>query len=120
VCACACACACVCVRVCNICIIYVDMYIRMYIYMRPSMYACMYVLYIYTYIGRIVSMGVPSDGSYGIEPGLIYSFPLVCMPGGTYKIVQVHKSVKRDLIHSQKKPTIHGIPDLQDCSESAR
>ena len=54
--------------------------------------------------GRIVSMGVPSDGSYGIEPGLIYSFPLVCMPGGTYKIVQVRTSVERDLIHSKKRP----------------
>lgn len=38
--------------------------------------------------GRVVSMGVPSDGSYGIEPGLMYSFPLVCHPGGTYKIVK--------------------------------
>ena len=36
-----------------------------------------------------VSMGVPSDGSYGIERGLMYSFPVVCHPGGTYKIVQV-------------------------------
>lgn len=26
--------------------------------------------------GRFVSMGVPSDGSYGIEKGLIYSFPV--------------------------------------------
>ena len=34
-----------------------------------------------------VSMGVYSDGSYGIEKGLIYSFPCVCK-NGEYKIVQ--------------------------------
>jgi len=33
------------------------------------------------------SMGVPSDGSYGIEEGLMYSFPVVCV-GGEYSIVQ--------------------------------
>ncbi len=36
--------------------------------------------------GRIVSMGVVSDGSYGVEAGLVYSFPLVCADGA-YKIV---------------------------------
>ncbi len=34
-----------------------------------------------------VSMGVYSDGSYGIEEGLIYSFPCVCK-NGDWKIVQ--------------------------------
>lgn len=28
--------------------------------------------------GTWVSMGVYSDGSYGIQPGLIYSFPVTC------------------------------------------
>ncbi|MEX0964822.1 MAG: malate dehydrogenase [Pseudohongiellaceae bacterium] len=37
--------------------------------------------------GKIVSMGIHSDGSYGIEKGLIYSFPVVCKDGG-YEIVQ--------------------------------
>lgn len=37
--------------------------------------------------GKIVSMGIPSDGSYGIEEGLIYSFPVVC-ENGQYTIVQ--------------------------------
>ena len=37
--------------------------------------------------GDWVSMAVPSDGSYGIEPGIIYSFPCVCS-GGDYRIVQ--------------------------------
>jgi len=34
-----------------------------------------------------VSMGVPSDGSYGIEPGVIYSHPCRCSKG-KYEIVQ--------------------------------
>ena len=34
-----------------------------------------------------VSMGIVSDGSYGIEPGLIYSFP-VRTAAGEYEIVQ--------------------------------
>lgn len=37
--------------------------------------------------GDWVSMAVPSDGSYGIAPGVIYSFPCVCK-GGDYEIVQ--------------------------------
>ncbi|MPV86589.1 malate dehydrogenase [Ostreibacterium oceani] len=36
--------------------------------------------------GDWVSMGVPADGSYGIEPGVIYSFPCVCEKGD-YRIV---------------------------------
>ena len=37
--------------------------------------------------GERVSMGVHSDGSYGIGEGLIYSFPCVC-EGGDWSIVQ--------------------------------
>ena len=38
--------------------------------------------------GRWVSMGVSSDGSYGIEAGLIYSFPIKINPDHTYSIVK--------------------------------
>jgi malate dehydrogenase len=34
-----------------------------------------------------VSMGIPADGSYGIEEGVIYSYPVRCS-GGNYEIVQ--------------------------------
>ncbi len=34
-----------------------------------------------------VSMAVPSDGSYGIAPGVVYSYPCVCRDGD-YEIVQ--------------------------------
>src|SRR6185295_14991120 len=37
--------------------------------------------------GDWVSMGVPSDGSYGIPEGVVYSFPCTCK-GGRYEIVQ--------------------------------
>ena len=34
-----------------------------------------------------VSMAIPSDGSYGISEGIVYSFPVTCS-GGRYEIVQ--------------------------------
>ncbi|MFT5175547.1 MAG: malate dehydrogenase [Gammaproteobacteria bacterium] len=37
--------------------------------------------------GDWVSMGIASDGSYGISEGLIYSYPCVCRNGG-FEIVQ--------------------------------
>jgi malate dehydrogenase len=37
--------------------------------------------------GDWVSMAVPADGSYGIDPGIVYSFPVRCA-GGDYEIVQ--------------------------------
>jgi malate dehydrogenase len=37
--------------------------------------------------GDWVSMGVPSDGSYGIPAGVIYSYPVTCR-NGEYQIVQ--------------------------------
>lgn len=37
--------------------------------------------------GDWVSMAIPSDGSYGVEPGVIFGYPVTCS-GGAYKIVQ--------------------------------
>jgi malate dehydrogenase len=37
--------------------------------------------------GDWVSMGIPSDGSYGIKPGVIYGYPVTCR-NGKYEIVQ--------------------------------
>jgi len=37
--------------------------------------------------GQVVSMSVPADGSYGIEPGVIYSYPCICKDGD-FEIVQ--------------------------------
>ncbi len=37
--------------------------------------------------GDWVSMAIPADGSYGIAPGVVYSYPCTCN-GGRYEIVQ--------------------------------
>ncbi len=37
--------------------------------------------------GEWVSMGIPADGSYGIAPGVVYGYPVVCR-NGEYEIVQ--------------------------------
>jgi malate dehydrogenase len=34
-----------------------------------------------------VTMGVPSDGSYGIPTGIVFGFPCECK-GGSFKIIQ--------------------------------
>ncbi len=38
-------------------------------------------------VGEWVTMGVPSDGSYGIPEGLVFGFPCICR-GGEYEIIQ--------------------------------
>ena len=40
-----------------------------------------------TTAGDWASMGIPSDGSYGIAPGVIYGYPVTCK-NGKYEIVQ--------------------------------
>ncbi|MBV34915.1 MAG: malate dehydrogenase [Rickettsiales bacterium] len=50
-----------------------------------------------------VSMAVPSDGSYGVEKGLIYSYPVVCKDGD-YEIVQdleVSDFIKGKMVESE-------------------
>ena len=37
--------------------------------------------------GTYVSMGVYSDGSYNVPPGIVYSFPVTCA-NGDWTIVQ--------------------------------
>jgi len=37
--------------------------------------------------GDWVSMAIPSDGSYGIEPGVMFGYPVTCI-NGSYEIVQ--------------------------------
>lgn len=52
-----------------------------------------------------VSMGVPSDGSYGVTEGLIYSFP-VTTTGGDYQIVQdlaINNFSRQRMLASQRE-----------------
>jgi malate dehydrogenase len=54
--------------------------------------------------GKIVSMAIHSDGSYGIAKGLIYSFPVTCA-NGNYTIVQnlPVSEFSRDLMQKTEK-----------------
>ena len=51
--------------------------------------------------GDWVSMGVPSNGCYGIPPGVIYSFPVTCQ-NGRYKIVEGLETSQADKVRMQK------------------
>lgn len=51
--------------------------------------------------GDWVSMGVPSNGCYGIPPGVIYSFPVTCQ-NGRYKIVEGLETSPADKERMQK------------------
>ncbi|MCD6679726.1 MAG: malate dehydrogenase [Burkholderiaceae bacterium] len=37
---------------------------------------------------RWVTMGIPSDGSYGIPEGILYGFPVLCRGNGEYELVR--------------------------------
>ncbi|KAL9648458.1 hypothetical protein ABK040_014078 [Willaertia magna] len=46
-----------------------------------------------------LSMAVPSDGSYGVKPGVYCSYPVLCPGGGKYEIV---KDLKLDQFSQDK------------------
>ena len=66
--------------------------------------------------GDFVSMAVPSDGSYGIPEGVIYSYPVTCS-GGRYTIVQglaidAYSRGKMDATHQELLEERDGVKDL--------
>ena len=66
--------------------------------------------------GDWVSMGIPSDGSYGIAPGVIYSYPVTCKDG-QYSIVQgleidAFSRAKMDATHQELLEERDGVKDL--------
>jgi malate dehydrogenase len=66
--------------------------------------------------GDWVSMGVPSDGSYGIPEGVIYSYP-VTTKGGEYQIVQglsvdAFSRARMDATHKELLEERDGVKDL--------
>lgn len=84
--------------------------------------------------GRIVSMGIISDGSYGIAKGIYYSFPCVC-DFGSYQIVHgLHineygqakmKATEQELLeekaaveHLLPKETAESRENLKVCSRT--
>jgi malate dehydrogenase len=66
--------------------------------------------------GDWVSMGIPSDGSYGIPEGVIYSYPVVCR-NGHYEIVQglaidEFSRQRMDATHKELLEERDGVKDL--------
>jgi malate dehydrogenase len=66
--------------------------------------------------GDWVSMAIPSDGSYGIPEGVIYSHPVTCA-GGAYQIVQglsinEFSRAKMDATHRELLEERDGVKDL--------
>jgi malate dehydrogenase len=66
--------------------------------------------------GDWVSMAVPSDGSYGIPAGVIYSYPVTCK-GGDYTIVQglpvdEFSRAKMTATHQELLEERDGVKDL--------
>jgi malate dehydrogenase len=66
--------------------------------------------------GDWVSMGVPSDGSYGIPQGVIYGYPVTCR-NGDYQIVQGlevndFSRQRMDATHKELLEERDGVKDL--------
>ena len=66
--------------------------------------------------GDWVSMAVPSDGSYGIAEGVIYSYPVTCKDGD-YQIVQglgidAFSRARLDASHAELTEERDGVRDL--------
>ena len=66
--------------------------------------------------GDSLSMGIPSDGSYGIPEGVIYSYPVICR-GGQYEIVQgldidAFSRARMDATHKELLEERDGVKDL--------
>ena len=66
--------------------------------------------------GDWVSMAIPSDGSYGIPEGVIYSYPVTCS-GGRYSIVQglpvdEFSRGRMDATHRELLEERDGVKDL--------
>jgi len=66
--------------------------------------------------GDYLSMGIPSDGSYGIPEGVIYSYPVVCK-NGQYEIVQglaidEFSRKRMDATHAELLEERDGVKDL--------
>src|SRR5512134_524058 len=69
-----------------------------------------------TRAGDWVSMGIPSDGSYGIPEGVIYGYPVTCK-NGQYEIVQglainEFSRARMDTTHKELLEERDGVKDL--------
>ena len=69
--------------------------------------------------GKIVTMAVASDGSYGIPEGLVYGMPCICFEDGSYEIVhdlpideatQQRMQASKDELLAEAESVKHLIP----------
>ncbi len=61
--------------------------------------------------GDWVSMGIPSDGSYGVDEGLISGFPVTCS-NGSYEVVQGLEL--NDFSRSRVETTVNELKDERE------
>ncbi len=66
--------------------------------------------------GDYLSMGIPSDGSYGIPEGVIYSYPVICR-NGAYEIVKGlaiddFSRKRMDATHAELREERDGVKNL--------
>ena len=61
--------------------------------------------------GDWVSMGIPSDGSYGVDEGLISGFPVTCA-NGSYEVVQGLDV--NDFSRSRLETTVNELKDERE------
>jgi malate dehydrogenase len=66
--------------------------------------------------GDWVSMSIPSDGSYGVDEGLISSFPVTCS-GGSYEIVQDLEI--NDFSRSRIEATVNELKEEREAVKKA-
>jgi malate dehydrogenase len=64
-----------------------------------------------TKAGTWVSMGIPSDGSYGIPKGIIYGFPVTCKNG---KITIVKGLVQSEFSKARMQATLQELQEERD------
>jgi malate dehydrogenase len=62
--------------------------------------------------GDWVSMAIPSDGSYGVEEGIISSFPVTCN-NGSYEVVQGLEI--NDFSRSRIETTVNELKEERDA-----
>lgn len=65
-------------------------------------------------------MAVCSDGSYGIDSGLIFSFPVRTSPGGNYTIVPVGAFFSMSAIYFPERVKFRMLKLMSTVNKSLR
>lgn len=73
--------------------------------------------------GEWVSMAIPSDGSYGVDPGIIFSYPCTCKDGA-YSVVQglainAYSQARIDATNKELREERAAVADLLDSGSAS-